>query len=304
MKKPEHIFTVPLAQPIPANSDLSWHLLTGGISGGISRTVTSPLERLKILRQCSSAEHIGLSFWQSMKKFYSLEGFHGFFKGNGSNVIRIVPFSALEFYVFEKAKHNLLPQDKPRHKGWLLICGSISGIIASFCTYPLDLVRTILSINVDRAGSGITKETLRIFRSEGFFGLYKGLNMTLFGIAPFIGIKMSTFDILKAHYLQDPKDKNLGKKTLILGGAAGAVATALTYPTDLLRRKMQLITYSKSTESPYQNIFQCIRWIYINEGIPGFYKGLVPCFAKVIPAMAVAFATNEELKKLLKVKSS
>lgn len=52
---------------------------------------------------------------------------------------------------------------------------------------------------------------------------------------------MSTFDILKAHYLKDPKDKNFGKKNLVLGGAAGAVATALTYPTDLLRRKMQLI---------------------------------------------------------------
>lgn len=29
MKKPEHVYTVPLAQPIPANSELSWHLLTG-----------------------------------------------------------------------------------------------------------------------------------------------------------------------------------------------------------------------------------------------------------------------------------
>jgi solute carrier family 25 phosphate transporter 23/24/25/41 len=118
-----------------------------------------------------------------MKKFHELEGFRGFFKGNGSNIIRIVPFSALEFYAFEKAKHRLLPQDNPRHKGWLLICGSISGIVASFCTYPLDLVRTILSINVDRAGSGIMKETVRIVNSEGVFGLYKGLNMTLFVIS-------------------------------------------------------------------------------------------------------------------------
>lgn len=118
-----------------------------------------------------------------MKKFHELEGFRGFFKGNGSNIIRIVPFSALEFYAFEKAKHRLLPQDNPRHKGWLLMCGSISGIVASFFTYPLDLVRTILSINVDRAGSGIMKETVRIVNSEGIFGLYKGLNMTLFVIS-------------------------------------------------------------------------------------------------------------------------
>ena len=61
------------------------------------------------------------------------------------------------------------------------------------------------------------------------------------GIAPFIGIKMTTFDILKAKYGKDSKDKNFSTINLILGGTAGAVATAFTYPTDLLRRKMQMI---------------------------------------------------------------
>lgn len=170
----------------------------------------------------------------------------GFFKGNGSNVIRIVPFSALEFYTFEKTKKILLPKDNPRHQGWLLVCGSISGIVASFCTYPLDLVRTILSIRTDTEKTGIVKEARNIVAKDGILGLYRGLNMSLFvnstqGIAPFIGIKMSVFDTLKHKYLKDSQDANFSTKNFIIGGAAGAVATALTYPTDLLRRKMQLI---------------------------------------------------------------
>lgn len=52
---------------------------------------------------------------------------------------------------------------------------------------------------------------------------------------------MTTFDLLKTKYLSNPKDKNFGKINMVLGGTAGAVATAITYPTDLLRRKMQLI---------------------------------------------------------------
>lgn len=115
-----------------------------------------------------------------MSKFYAIEGLKGFFRGNGSNIVRIVPFSALEFYTFEKAKNIILPADNPRHKGYLLVCGSISGIVASFITYPLDLVRTILSIKVDAASSGIYKETVNILKAEGIFGLYRGLNMTLF----------------------------------------------------------------------------------------------------------------------------
>jgi solute carrier family 25 (mitochondrial phosphate transporter), member 23/24/25/41 len=115
-----------------------------------------------------------------MRKFQQLEGLKGFFKGNGSNIIRIVPFSALEFYTFEKAKDAIMPKDNPRSKFGLLISGSIAGIVASFLTYPLDLVRTILSIKVDKEATGIVKETQRIIKSEGILGLYRGLNMTLF----------------------------------------------------------------------------------------------------------------------------
>ena len=117
---------------------------------------------------------------------------------------------------------------------------------------------------------------------------------------------MATFDILKVYFSINSKDKNFGQMNFILGGTAGAVATAITYPTDLLRRKMQLSVinikaFEQTKDVPYRTILECIRWIYRNEGITGFYKGLVPCFAKVIPAMAVAFAVNEELKKYLRL---
>jgi hypothetical protein len=94
------------------------------------------------------------------------------------------------------------------------------------------------------------KETKVILAKDGVFGLYRGLNMTLVvrdmkGIAPFIGIKMSVFDSLKFHFLKDSNDKNFSTKNFVCGGLAGAIATAITYPTDLLRRKMQLIVKFK-----------------------------------------------------------
>lgn len=79
-------------------------MLTGGIAGGVSRTLTNPLERLKILRQCGTPEYANMSTWQAMLKFGKSEGLKGFFKGNGSNVIKIVPFSAIEFWTYEQCK--------------------------------------------------------------------------------------------------------------------------------------------------------------------------------------------------------
>jgi len=301
-KKPKHTYTVPIPLPLPNDDSKFWHLLSGGISGGISRTVTAPFERLKIIRQCSTKEYAGVSLVHSMKQFYQTEGLTGFFKGNGSNIIRIVPFSAIEFYAFEKSKNYLLPQDNPRHKGWLLACGSISGICASFFTYPIDLVRTYLSIDTKKASEGLVKEGVRIFKQEGVVGLYRGIGMTLAGIGPFIGIKMTTFDLLKSKYMPPADDPKFGMMNLFLGAAAGTTATVLTYPSDLLRRKMQLKAFSPTKNVPYNNIVECVKFIMATEGVPGFYNGLVPTLLKVVPTMAVLFWLNEHIKNLIGIK--
>lgn len=79
---------------------------------------------------------------------WKLEGFYGFFKGNGVNVVRIAPFSAFEFFFYEFYKHHIFGGDAatPMVK---LLCGGLTGSTASFLTYPLDLIRTHLTIKVD-----------------------------------------------------------------------------------------------------------------------------------------------------------
>ena len=92
----------PVAAPKSKFKSLSpMHLLTGSISGSISRTVTNPLERLKMLRQVSVGEYAGLNVYESFAYMWRNEGFRGFFKGNGVNVVRIAPFSAFEFFFYD-----------------------------------------------------------------------------------------------------------------------------------------------------------------------------------------------------------
>ena len=78
---------------------------------------------------------------------WRVEGFYGFFKGNGVNMVRIMPFSAFEFFFYDLYKRNLFQGEQT---GALskLICGGMTGMTASTLTYPLDLIRTRLSINV------------------------------------------------------------------------------------------------------------------------------------------------------------
>lgn len=49
---------------------------------------------------------------------------------------------------------------------------------------------------------------------------------------------MSSFDIIKTYFKIDNKEKNAQVKNLFFGGLAGTIAVTITYPTDLIRRKL------------------------------------------------------------------
>lgn len=73
--------------------------MAGGVAGAVSRTIVSPLERLKILLQVQSVgrEEYKLSIWKALRKMGKEEGWRGFMAGNGTNCIRIIPYSAVQF---------------------------------------------------------------------------------------------------------------------------------------------------------------------------------------------------------------
>ena len=135
------------------------------------------------------------------------EGFYGMLKGNGVNVVRIAPFSAFEFFFYDLYK-NVLFGGSTASVSNKLICGGMTGMTASFLTYPLDMIRTVMSVQVDSVDSkkpSILSTGRMIIKTDGFLGLYKGLRATMYGITPYVGIKMASFDIMKTFLKIDHK---------------------------------------------------------------------------------------------------
>jgi len=299
--------TAPSSAPL-SPADAAWNttkaLSAGAFAGALSRTVTSPLERLKVLKQVQShgsSKYDGIG--RALMRMYKDEGLLGFWRGNGTNVVRIAPFSAIQFVSFDVYK-GLIIGDDQKNASFVktFSAGALTGMTASTICYPLDLVRSVLSV---QTGSehyrGIVHAMRSIVGREGIGGLYRGLGPTLMGIAPYIAINMTTFDLLKRRYL--PKDRNAPYFTLInlgLGASAGFAAAATTYPTDLIRRRMQLQGLEAGTGAhdlpAYRNTWHCITETVRTEGVRGMYKGLVPCVLKVVPSMAIAFTTYEFLR--------
>ncbi|KAJ1899659.1 hypothetical protein LPJ66_001966, partial [Kickxella alabastrina] len=191
------------------NSDVTWlkHLVAGGVSGAVSRTVVSPLERMKILFQVQT-RGAGASYngvFGTLAKIWREEGMAGYMRGNGTNVVRIVPYSAVQFATYEQLKQMLIEDgktelDTPRR----LLAGAGAGIASVAATYPLDIVRTRISVQTAHALEniellpkdprgrpiipkmpGIVETFGKIYRTEGGLrATYRGFGATLAGVAP------------------------------------------------------------------------------------------------------------------------
>jgi solute carrier family 25 phosphate transporter 23/24/25/41 len=102
---------------------VSSYFIAGGLAGAASRTVVSPLERIKIIqsvcfdltghcpdcrfyRQVQPVSGNGQykGVWNSLVRIWKEEGFLGFMRGNGINCLRIVPYSAVQFTTYEQLK--------------------------------------------------------------------------------------------------------------------------------------------------------------------------------------------------------
>ncbi|KAI9642975.1 hypothetical protein NHQ30_008709 [Ciborinia camelliae] len=294
-----------IAQPVIAA------FCAGGVAGAVSRTVVSPLERLKILFQIQSVgrEEYKMSVGKGLMKMWKEEGWRGLMRGNGTNCIRIVPYSAVQFgsYNFYKKFFETSPgADLGSFRR--LICGGAAGITSVFFTYPLDIVRTRLSIQsasfaaLGQHGNklpGMFATLKTMYKTEGgVLALYRGIIPTVAGVAPYVGLNFMTYELVRKHFTPEgDKNPSAGRK-LAAGAISGAVAQTCTYPFDVLRRRFQINTMS-GMGYQYKSIFDAVRSIVAQEGVAGMYKGIVPNLLKVAPSMASSWLSYEMTRDFL-----
>jgi hypothetical protein len=102
------------------------YLLAGAVAGALSRTATAPLDRLKVLLQVqTNSAGVIAGLWH----IYKQSGFMGFFRGNGINILKVAPESAIKFYSYEMMKRIVVGDGQHGEIGtWgRLSAGGIAG---------------------------------------------------------------------------------------------------------------------------------------------------------------------------------
>lgn len=309
--------------------------VAGGVAGAVSRTVVSPFERMKIIFQCQGAPSAPAAYegvGPTLAKMWREEGWRGFMRGNGANCIRIVPYSAVQFSAYTILKSNIIAYHTPSADDTAaaaaaaaasqyqltalerLAAGCLAGSISVVATYPLDIVRTRLSIQTAsitnlrdhyaKAGvkpPGMRSVMAQIYRTEGgCAGLYRGIVPTTMGVAPYVGINFAVYEHVRELFIQDGSKDPSALAKLAAGAISGAVAQTVTYPFDVLRRRFQVLSVG-SLGFQYTSVAHALSTIVKTEGVPGLYKGLSANLLKVVPSMAASWLSFEFVKDLLEL---
>lgn len=288
-------------------------LLAGGVAGAVSKTCTAPLARLTILFQVQGMHSDAATLrkaciWHEASRVVREEGFRAFWKGNLVTIAHRLPYSSISFYAFERYKNLLQLILGVENRGAnisadlfvRLVGGGLAGITAASVTYPLDLVRTRLSAQTNvMYYRGISHALQTISKEEGFFGLYKGLGATLLGVGPNLAISFSVYDTVRSYWqLQRPEDSTV-LVALACGSLSGIASSTVTFPLDLVRRRMQLEGAGGRARVYNTGIFGTFGQIVRVEGLRGLYRGILPEYYKVVPSVGIVFMTYEKLKQVL-----
>jgi len=208
-----------------------------------------------------------------LESFYRIvqqEGFLSLYKGNGAQMLRIFPYAAFQFTSYEFYKRLNRRLFTKTHTNLInsLACGSLAGITAVTLTYPLDVIRSRLAFQFkgENIYSGIFDSIRKIYAEKySITSFYRGYLITVLGMIPYAGLSFTSYERIRLFFLNkkynyltiqsmhnDDNNNNAyyeltvpGK--LICGGITAVVAQTITYPLDVVRRHMQLVTMFKDS---------------------------------------------------------
>lgn len=279
----------------PRKGGLLANFVCGGLAGAVSRTITAPLDRLKVMLQVQGSQQIlgtectkRLGAAAMCRQMYVEGGLRSFWKGNLINCSKIMPENAIRLALFDW----LLGQAYLKGQDGLLIkfaCGAVTGAAVQTFMFPIELIKTRVMLHSSKDSMGFWKTycSLGDTRRLRIQNSFRGLSPALIGIIPFSGIELSSVRWISGWWADRQNRKYPG---CIAGGIIGTSCTVsaafLTYPMKLLTTRQQA---HKGTEALGTRVL--VNDIWRKDRLSGFWRGFVPNAFKVIPSSFASWTT-------------
>ncbi|KAK4043052.1 mitochondrial carrier domain-containing protein [Parachaetomium inaequale] len=191
-----------------------------------------------------------------------------------------------------------------------------AGAATQIITNPIWVLKTRM-LSSDRSAAGAYPSmwagAVRLLREEGVWGFYRGLGVGMLAVSHG-AVQFAVYDPARRMYLARRRgrlhdgaaaaaddDKGGGESvsneaTVVLSTVSKLVAGAATYPLQVLRSRLQ----QQDAEAQFgRGVTGVVRRLWREEGVRGFYRGVMPGVVRVLPATWVTFLVYENVKYYL-----
>jgi len=180
-----------------------------------------------------------------------------------------------------------------------LVAGGMGGMFGAILTCPLEVIKTRLQSKAQaverRVGHGVLSIGTAILRNDGILGFWKGLGPMLAGVVPARAVYFAAYDFVKGT-INEQRQSEDAATHLISAICAGATTNVLINPIWVIKTRMQL--NSECASGAYRSTWQATLSIMREDGLGGFYRGLVPSLWGISES-ALQFVLYEDMKRRL-----
>ncbi|GMI90953.1 hypothetical protein like AT5G64970 [Hibiscus trionum] len=189
-----------------------------GAAAGITATVLClPLDTIRTKMVAPGGEALG-SVIGAFRHMIQTEGFFSLYKGLVPSIASMAPSAAVFYSVYDMLKSAYLrsPEGRKRIENMsqigqelsaldqlelgpmrTLLYGAIAGACAEVATYPFEVVRRQLQLQVQASKMGALATGVRIVEQGGISALYAGLIPSLLQVLPSASISYFVYEFMK-----------------------------------------------------------------------------------------------------------
>jgi solute carrier family 25 folate transporter 32 len=175
-----------------------------------------------------------------------------------------------------------------------------ASVMATTLTQPIWVVRTRMLLNTQPRIRGLehaVAKTKEIYEQCGPRGFLKGFGMSLV-LSSSVVLQMYLYEGSKLLYssFKIPESK-FSESHFICGSLSKLVTVLVAYPLTTIRTRIQQNQFfNNRTEAKYHNVREITMHLVQDEGVRGFYKGILPNLLKDIPQRGIYFYVYELMK--------
>jgi len=277
-------------------------VIKGFLTGGTQASLTYPLDFLKTqlqLQSKTSPEFSGMA--ECAKKTVQKHGVRALYTGAGARIVGAGFQQMFRWGTYTNLVN--LARDEKTGKvttTMTIACGMGAGFTeAVFAVIPVETTKTRVGDDLRRGTGNYTGSgdaVLKILKSEGPLGLYRGAIATVLKQMTNQGVRMP----LQVHVftmitLGDESKKQSPIYNGIAGSCAGIGSVFLTQPQDCVKSRLQ----GEVAKELYTGTMDCVMKMARNEGPTAFFAGAVPRMVLLGAQSGVGFMLFPIISQLL-----